>query len=118
MTGGSYNQLSFIRGTCKQFRFKMPYPLQQLTTIKITFWQHDDTKNEDDPLIVKYKEDCSYDYIDGYLYVTLDQRETLSFKDDRHAYVQLRALLVSGSAFSSYITPITVYPTKDETVLE
>ena len=118
MIGENYNRLSFIRGAYKQFRFKVPYPLQQLKTVKITFWQSNDANNADDPCIVKYKDDCAYDNVSGYIYVTLDQIETLSFKDDRNAYVQLRALPLSGSAFSSYITPITVYPTKDETILE
>lgn len=107
-----------IRGACQQFRFQTPYPLSQLKTVRITFWQIGDDGNDIEPIPTKIIDDCTENGTSGYIYVTLDQRETLAFKSDRLAYVQLRALPMAGCAFSSHIIPITVYPTKDETVLE
>lgn len=107
-----------IRGACQQFRFRTPYPLEQLQTVRITFWQKDDSGNDVEPIPAKLKTDCTENGTPGFVYVTLDQRETLAFKSDRKAYVLLRALPIAGCAFSSRIKPITVYPTKDETVLE
>ena len=110
--------ISMIRGSCQQFRFQSPYPLSQLKTIRITFWQIDDDGNDIEPIPAKLITDCTENGTPGYIYVTLHQRETLAFKSDRQAFVQFRALPMAGCAFSSHPTPITVYPTKDETILE
>lgn len=107
-----------IRGTCQQFRFKSPYPLEQLKTVRITFWQKDDNGYDVEPIPTKLIADCSENSTPGFIYTTLNQSETLAFKSDRKAYVQFRALTVTGYAFASHKIPITVYPTKDETVLE
>lgn len=107
-----------IRGACQQFRFSTPYPLDQLQTVRITFWQKGDDGEDIEPIPTKLITDCTENGTPGFIYVTLNQRETLAFKSDRKAYVQFRALPTAGCAFSSRIIPITVYPTKDETVLE
>ena len=36
-----------IRGACQQFKFKTPYTLDQLKTVRITFWQCDNNGTED-----------------------------------------------------------------------
>ena len=107
-----------IRGACQQFRFSTPYPLSQLKTVRITFWQKDDNGNDVEPIPTKLITDCTENGTPGFVYVTLDQSESFAFKSDRKAYVQFRALTTTGYAFASHIIPITVYPTKDETVLE
>ena len=107
-----------IRGACEQFRFKTPYPLSQLKTVRITFWQLGDDGNDVEPIPTKLITDCTENGTPGYIYVTLDQRETLAFKSDRQAFVQFRGLPIAGGAFSSYVEPFAVYPTKDETILE
>lgn len=107
-----------IRGTCQPFRFKTQYPLSQLQAVRITFWQTGDDGNDIEPIPTKLITDCTENDTPGYIYVTLNQRETLAFKSDRLAYVQFRGLPTNGRAFSSYIMPFTVYPTKDETILE
>ena len=107
-----------IRGTCQQFRFQTPYPLSQLKTVRITFWQVGDDGNDIELFPAKLITDCTENGTPGFVYVMLNQRETLAFQSDRLAYVQFRALPIAGCAFASHIIPITVYPTKDETVLE
>ena len=36
-----------IRGACQQFKFKTPYTLDQLKTVRITFWQCDNNGTKD-----------------------------------------------------------------------
>lgn len=106
-----------IRGACQQFKFKTPYTLDQLKTVRITFWQCDNNGTEDCELpITKDENSCTQD-AQG-IGVTLNQVETLSFSATSKAYVQFRGLTNDGFAFASRIMPINVYPVKDETVLE
>lgn len=106
-----------IRGACQQFKFKTPYTLDQLKTVRITFWQCDNNGTKDCELpITKDENSCTQD-VQG-IGVTLSQVETLAFSATSKAYVQFRGLTNDGFAFASRIMPINVYPVKDETVLE
>lgn len=108
-----------IRGTCEQFKFKIPYRLSQLKTVRVTFWQPDNEGTENCALpITKVLADCVEDATSKAIIVTLNQIETLAFQTDRKAFVQFRALTTDGFAFGSKEKPITVYPVKDDTVLE
>jgi len=103
-----------IRATCQQFRFKLPYKKEDIKKVQITFWQ------EDNPAlpITKGIEDCMGDPDSKELYVELDQVATAAFKTDRKAFVQLRGLTINDFVFGSRVMPITVYPVKDDTILE
>ena len=115
-----------IRGTSQPFKFKMPYDFEELKTLRITFWQKDDNRNEDQVLIVKEvlpsaDPESLYDWAqyDGKeVCVVLDQHETLQFSTDRKAYAQLKASTADGFVFASRIKPISVYPIKDEEIFE
>ena len=109
-----------IRGTCSQFKFNIPYTLDQIDTARVTFWQCDYDGSEECALPITKTfsgNDWEEKSKDGVIYVTLNQIETLAFTTEKKAYVQFRALTVDGFAFASRIIPITVYPTKDETVM-
>ena len=108
-----------IRGTCQQFKFKTPYLASQIKAAKITFWQENNEGTENCPLpITKTLTDCVADPESPVLLVTLNQVETLAFSTESKAYAQFRGLTVDDFAFGSKIFPITVYPVKDDTVLE
>lgn len=108
-----------IRGACQQFKFKTPYTFAQLKTVRITFWQQGNEGTIDCSLpITKERKDCVEDINSKTINVTLNQVETLAFATDKKAFVQFRALTTDGFAFASKIMPLTVYPVKDDTVLE
>ena len=108
-----------IRATCQQFRFKLPYLLSQIKKVKITFWQEENNGTADCQLpITKSLAACIGDPDGKELCVTLNQVETLAFETDRKAFVQFRGLTNDGFAFGSKPMPITVYPVKDDTILE
>lgn len=103
-----------IRGTDQQFKFVTPYMCDEVKTVQITFWQ---PKNNN-YTIVKQLADCKYTQGQKVFYTTLDQIETLGFSAKYKAYVQFRGLTTDDVAFSSRVTPITVYPTINDQVLE
>lgn len=103
-----------IRGTTAQFKFKLPYLVDSLDRVAITFWQ---PGNNDDILPIKKNEDhCSQADNDPYcLCVSLDPSETLRFSDKFKARVQLRAE-VGSTIFASREQLITVYPINEEII--
>ena len=108
-----------IRGTCQQFRFKMPYLASQVKTVRITFKQDGNEGNENCSLpIVKTLNDCVTDPESPILLVTLNQVETLAFSTESKAYAQFRGLTNDDFAFGNKKFPITVYPAIDDTILE
>lgn len=109
-----------IRGTTAQFKFRMPYSIKDISVIKITFWQENyDGPSKIRPLpIIKSKSQCVQNIFNNEILVCLDSEETLRFKDDRKAYVQLQGKTVSGSKFGSKKGLITVYPVYDDSILD
>ena len=109
-----------IRGTNAQFKFRLPYNFSELKTVKITFWQPENSgPDASRPLpIVKILEQCSQSDVANELCVTLNQEETLRFVDDRKAYVQLRAATIDGIPIASREKMITVYPVYDDSILD
>lgn len=109
-----------IRGTDAQFKFKLPYDYSELETVRVTFWQPNNSgPSTNRPLpIVKVLEQCSQSDSPRELTVTLNQEETLRFKDDSKAYVQFRAETIDGISIASKKMLITVYPVYDESILD
>ena len=109
-----------IRGTNAEYRFNLPYNFSDLDIVKITFWQDGNNGPASDrPLpIVKILEQCCQGGTERQLSVTLNQEETLRFTDTRKAKVQLRASTKAGIPIASKEQLITVYPVKDDSILD
>lgn len=109
-----------IRGTNAQFKFKLPYDYSEIEIARITFWQPENLGPDPRrPLpIIKVLDQCSPTDVPKELSVTLNQEETLRFEEDRKAYVQLRAKTFSGIPIASKQRLITVYPVKDDSLLD
>lgn len=109
-----------IRGTSAQFKFKIPYNINNISVVKIVFWQDNYYgPSESRPLpIIKSINQCIRDNVKNEILVSLDTEETLRFKDDRKAYVQLQAKTISGSTFGGKKELITVYPICDNSILD
>ena len=108
-----------IRGTTAQFKFKMPYMYDDVTTIKIIFWQPGNNGSDPEhPLpIVKTREQCEKTMVSTEVAVRLNQDETLRFSEKTKAFVQLRAIATDGTVFATKQEPITVYPLYDDSIL-
>lgn len=107
-----------IRGTTAQFKFKIPYSLNQLEWVNVKFWQPNNP-HEDLP-ITKYKTDCT-EISDGEVCVCLTATQTAMFSDKYKAIVQLRAqpiLTIGGPVFGCRQRLITVYPMLDDIIEE
>lgn len=107
-----------IRGTSGQFRFKIPYKFEELSWVTIKFWQQDNTGTPEAPLpITKKLAQCNETDNPYVVCVTLTPEETMRFSDKRKAKVQLRAH-ANGSTFASREELITVYPMRDDIIVE
>jgi len=108
-----------IRGTCQQFKFTLPYTKSQVKTVQITFWQKDHAGSEDCALpITKVLTDCVWTANSKECIVTLNQVETLAFTDQQKGWVQFRGVTTDDFAFGSRKQIFSVYPVKDETILQ
>ena len=109
-----------IRGTNAQFKFKLPYNYSELETVRITFWQDENSgPAANRPLpIVKILEQCSQTDNPNELSVTLNQEETLRFSEKRKGWVQLRAQTIDGIPIASKEKQFTVYPVYDDSILD
>lgn len=108
-----------IRGTNAQFKFRLPYEVSELQSVKITFWQNgNDGPDSTRPLpIIKILEQCSQSDVPNELCVTLNQEETLRFVDEHKGYVQLRGITIDGIPFATREKMFTVYPVYDDSVI-
>lgn len=100
-----------IRGTTAQFKFKLPYLAEDVSSATITFWQPGN--NDFGEPIRRTLSDCSKS--DYTLYVSLDPASTMRFSDKFKAKVQLRAQS-GGTIFASREQLITVYPINDAVI--
>lgn len=109
-----------IRGTTAQFKFKMPYEYDEVTTIKIIFWQPGNPGPSSDRKlpIEKTRDHCEKTTVSTECSVKLTQEETLRFSEKTKAFVQLRAMAKDGTVFATKQEPITVYPLYDDSILE
>lgn len=103
-----------IRGTTAQFKFKIPYTINDLEWVAIKFWQDGNSGTPDAPLpIIRSKGQCSISEL-GELCVSLDAEETMRFSDKSKAKVQLAAKKWDGINFASRQQLIPVYPIQDD----
>lgn len=108
-----------IRGTTAQFRFKLPYKIDELNWATIKFWQSSNSGTISAPLpITKKLKDCSVTDNPNELCVSLTVEETLRFSDKFKARVQLRAQANNGTIFASREQLITVYPINDDIITD
>lgn len=106
-----------IRGTTAQFKFKVPYPKNELQWVTMKFWQPGNNGTLEAPLpIIKKKTHCEGADDSTDLYVSLSADETLRFTSKFKARVQLRAQHNSGFVFASKEEVIPVYPISDDLV--
>lgn len=106
-----------IRGTTAQFKFKLPYPKEEISWITIRFWQ---PNNPSDLLPITKKENCCV-VLDNpnEVYVSLTAEETARFSDKYKAKLQLRGLHTSsGTVFGNKPKLITVYPMDNGVIQE
>ena len=102
-----------IRGTTAQFKFKLPYPKEELLWATIMFWQ----KNNTNPYLPITKKLVHCVTLDDpkELYVSLTADETIRFSEKYKAEAQLRAQhATTGSIIGCHKKDITVYSMKDE----
>ena len=100
-----------IRGTTAQFKFKLPYPKDELEWVTIVFWQ---PNNPNLMPIYKNKTCCSATDNPNEICVSLTAEETKLFSDKYKAKTQLRARTLLGEPFGCRERLITVYPMNDK----
>jgi hypothetical protein len=106
-------EMLMIRGTTAQFKFKLPYSYDELTSITIRFWQ---PNNPSGSLpIYKYKTNCESP-VEKEIHVSLRPSETALFSDKYKAKLQLRAQPAIGAPFGCKEQLITVYPMPDDII--
>jgi hypothetical protein len=101
-----------IRGTTAQFKFNLPYPLKDITSAEVNFWQKADGVVDGKTILVTRNLMCSGsgDPLKREVYVLLTQEETLRFSEKKHGYVQFRGVAADGSVFASKQEDFIVYP--------
>lgn len=104
-----------IRGTAAQFKFRLPYSYDELTSITIRFWQPGNP-SESLPLF-KYKTNCE-EREENEIYVSLRPSETALFSDKYKAKLQLRAQPAIGAPFGCKEHLVTVYPMPDDIIID
>ena len=120
-----------IRGTTAGFKFTLPYSLNKLSRVTVTFWQNGYEGTQLNPLpIIKEFTNFSESDESTELTVTLTSSETKRFTDKLKARVQLVArtrAIVNGETgeeiepsvrFASREKLITVHPINDDIIEE
>jgi hypothetical protein len=103
-----------IRATTACFRFKLPYVVEQIRAVTITFWQTNNTGTVYAPLpIVKTLMSCSFTNNPREICVTLNPHETERFSSRFKGQVQFEGETVDGVKFGSTPTLFIVYPNKN-----
>ena len=104
-----------IRGTNTQFKFKLPYPKEELMWVTIKFWQPRNTNMYSS--IMKNLEHCDSPQGSTDLYVSLTADETMRFSEKYKGEVQLRGQhKYSGTIFGNISALFTVYPMDDDMI--
>lgn len=106
-----------VRGTTAQFKFKLPFPVNELTWATIKFWQ---PNNPSSFLpITKRLSNCESTDNPNELCVSLLESETMLFSDKYKGKMQLRARHEnSATTFGSRPQLFTVYPMNDDILEE
>lgn len=113
-----------IRGTTAPFKFDIPYPWEEVTTIVATFWQKHNNGTVEAPLPIKkiYYADPVNARNDGFtspsaleVYTNLTPWETLRFSDKEKAYVQIQVYYADRNVTAaSPEQAVAVYPVKND----
>ena len=102
-----------IRGTTTAFKFKLPYPKEDLTWVTIKFWQ-ENNPNRLLPIVKRLKH-CGTSEQPNEICVSLTAEETARFSEKCKAKAQLRGLHTSsGTVFGCKPHLIPVYPMQDD----
>lgn len=99
-----------IRGTTPTHTFDLPVSEANVKDIRITYVQNDEKiveKRLNDVVLSEKKVET-----------TLTQEETLKFKAQRSAFVQVRVLTDEDKVFASNSEAITIYDTYNEEILK
>lgn len=102
-----------IIGTTTQFKFKLPYPRNELEWAIMSFWQ----PSNPNPLlpITKTINHCENSDDPTELCVSLTAEETMRFSEKYKVMTQIRAKhMVTGTIFGSRPKIFTVYPMNDD----
>ena len=106
-----------IRGTTAKYKFKLPYPKEELVWVTIKFWQPGNLSKL--LPITRKLEHCDAPDDSMELYVSLTADETMRFSEKYKAVMQLRAQHSnSGTIFGSRKKLITVYSMNDDILEE
>ena len=104
-----------IRGTTAQWKLKLPYTYDEISDIKIIFWQ---PGNPSSTLpIIKSKQNCRRLSAQEVL-VSLRPSETAVFSDRYRAKMQLTITPAFGSPIGIEERLITVYPMPDNIIAD
>lgn len=109
-----------IRGTTAQFKFKMPYPKDELLWIRLKFWQPNNPSSLLPITKVRNTTEDDFGTTDDpkELIVSLTAEETSRFLDKYKAKMQLRAEHSTGTVFGTKPQLVTVYPMLDNLIEE
>ena len=89
-----------IRGTTPSYQFKLPFDVSVLNKVWVTFSQFDKE------IFTIEESDC---YLDGNVVrVELTQEQTLQLESNALLDIQLRVLIVNGSALASKVFRVPV----------
>lgn len=89
-----------IRGTTPTHTFTIPFEVDQIADLRISYGQSDVEK------IKKTKLDCML--FDNKIQVTLTQEDTFKLDCSKQVKLQLRILTIDGEVFNSQIKLLTV----------
>ena len=81
------------QGTTPEQYFQLPFPTSLLTKVSITYTQKEET------ILVKKLDDCILQ--ENYIIVSLNQEDTLLFKPNQFAIVQIKLKTVDGEVMVS-----------------
>lgn len=106
-----------IRGTTAQFKFKLPFPKEELYWVTIKFWQ---PGNPSPYLPITRKlEHCDTPNDSTELHVSLTAEETQRFSEKYKAKVQIRGQhTASGTVFGNRPQLLTIYSMNDDILEE
>ena len=100
---------AFFRGTTPTHTFTLPFEVDLISDLRITYSQN---KNE---ILTKSRDEVKF--YENDILVTLTQQETLLFTDKTPVFIQIKIKLKSGQVVSSEIITMRVDPSLNEEVI-
>lgn len=109
-----------IKGTTAQFKFRLPYELNEVAWLSVSFWQKRNLKADGKPIQIS-KIYTESDVIAALstgtpkeIQITLTAEETIMFSDKWKLQVQLRGKTINAITFGSKEQLFTVYPMSED----